>query len=349
MECDVLVAGAGPVGSRTAELLASEGLDVVVIDKKREAGKQACSGLVSARLKELVRLPRELILHKVKGAVFHSPSERFTLRLDKTLAYVINRPLFDSYTASRAEKAGSRLLLGTAIKSFSIRNNAITAKTSSGAIKSRMIIGADGAGSLVRRVSGLPGKLSFVSAAITRTPTPDSSNLVELYYGRDIARGFFAWKIPRGSTTEYGLGSSEKHLSYFKKFLKHQGVSPAKVHSHPIVYGIQETASDNLLLVGDAASQVKPFSGGGIIYGLIGAGFAAKAVKHAFDKHDFSSSFLKKHYDAAWKSKLLKPIEAGLGIRNTLNSLSDNELDSLFQLLSEGSESLKIFGDMDFL
>jgi len=83
------------------------------------------------------------------------------------------------------------------------------------------------------------------------------------------------------------------------------------------------------LLVGDAASQVKPFSGGGIVYGLIGSEYAYKACKKALEEKRYDYEFLKQEYDKKWKSKLVWPIIQGLIASNVGHSFSDWLLDIL--------------------
>ncbi|MEA3229305.1 MAG: NAD(P)/FAD-dependent oxidoreductase, partial [archaeon] len=119
--------------------------------------------------------------------------------------------------------------------------------------------------------------------------------------------------------------------------------------THPICFGLlNTTVSDNIMLLGDAALQVKPFSGGGIIYSFICADIAAKVISDALIENSFTAKVLAE-YDRRWKSHLAEKIKIGLGIRQTLNNLSDTELDTFFSLMSHNRKSIENFGDMDFL
>jgi flavin-dependent dehydrogenase len=92
-----------------------------------------------------------------------------------------------------------------------------------------------------------------------------------------------------------------------------------------IRYGlIEKSAADNVLLVGDAACQVKPFSLGGIIYGKIGAEFAAKACIEALENNEFSENFFLENYDFKWKRKLKLPIMKGIVIKKIFSFFQDN-------------------------
>lgn len=343
---DVIIAGAGPVGAHLACLLRGRGLSVLVLEKKNIPGKSACSGLISARIKKLVSVDPSFVEHIVYGAAFHSKNASLTVEKKKPAAYVINRALFDRHMISLAEKAGAKILLGTPVESYSVEENRIVVNKT---YRAKMLVGADGAGSTVRALSGLKGKRCSVNGIISIFDEPSIDRKVDVFYGKSIAPGFFAWRIPRGKAVEYGLASNKNHIAYFRKFLKRHKRELGKFHSHPIVFGEQETAGERVILAGDAALQVKPFSGGGVIYGLMCAKIAAKAIAGAFKKGDFSKAFFEKNYDRVWKEKLMAAIENGKLVREMLNSLDGEELDAFFELAGKRKDDIAAFGDMDFL
>lgn len=386
---DVIIAGAGPAGSYLAALLSKKKLRVLVLEKKSIVGKQACSGLISTRLSDFVPITNDFLEHKISGAIFRSKNSSLRLRKKTPAAYVINRPKFDRFLLERAKKEGAEIHLCEAFESYFAESakNAGPCSTESGCVvvnnkyRAKVLVGADGAGSLVRRKSGLSGNLVFLNGVIAIFPNsaPELSRFggkqktgscgvkyapvpeiaggfdVEIFYGKNIAPGFFAWKIPRGNSVEYGLASNKGHLSYFRKFLKSQKRaleslgSPNAFHAHPIIYGIQQTAGERVMLLGDAAAQVKPFSGGGVIYGFICAQIALCAICEAFEKRDFSARFLAERYDSVWKKKLAPSIELGAMLRKMLDSLDDCELDEFFELAGKSKSDVELFADMDFL
>ncbi|MBW6462082.1 MAG: NAD(P)/FAD-dependent oxidoreductase [DPANN group archaeon] len=349
-ETDILIVGAGPIGTYLAEKLASKGISVLIIEKKKEIGKHACSGLVSTRLDNFVELDESLIEHRINGSIFHSKSESFTIKKNEVQAYVLDRVSFDKFMAERAKASCANILLDTPFLDYVVKDKGVFTLTPDKTIKSKLIIGCDGAASLVRRKSGLDtGGMTRVNGIIGYTTEKDNSELVELFYGSDVAPGFFAWKIPRGEKTEYGLASDKNHIEKFNQFLLERNVKIDKTYTHPICFGhLESTVEDNVMLLGDAALQVKPFSGGGIIYGLMCADIAVEVILDALDKNNFDKSILK-NYDIKWKQKLKDKIDLGLGIRKTLDSLSDTELDTFFSLLSKNKKDIEVFGDMDFL
>ena len=347
-ETDILIVGAGPIGCYLAEKLSSKGISVLVIDKKKKIGKHACSGLVSTRLDDFVDIDKSLIEHSIKGSIFHSKKETFTIKKDDVQAYVLDRIAFDRFMAKQAEASGAKILTDTPFLDYGIKDKFVYTSTGKGIIKSKLIIGCDGAGSIVRRKSDLDsGQITTVNGILGYTDEKNDSDLVELFYGGDIAPGFFAWKIPRGERVEYGLASDKNHIEYFNKFVSGHKID--KTYAHPICFGhLKSTVADNVMLVGDAALQVKPFSGGGIIYGLVCADIAVEVILDALSKNSFDAETLR-DYDVLWKQKLKDKIHLGLGIRKTLDSLSDSELDTFFSMLSKNRKDIEATGDMDFL
>lgn len=355
MDYDILIIGAGPVGSALAEKLSTSGLKIALSDKKKIIGKDACSGLFSKRILDYIKPEGDMIENAIDGAVFHTKNTDCEIRKGKGEALVIDRIKFDRYLFRQAEDAGIKTILGKRFISCSPVKGGYNVSFDTGkkteSLKTRFIVGADGTGSPVRRCFGLKGNLRIVNGVIAYFPIKDTTPLVHLYCSQAIAPGFFAWKIPRGSRTEFGLatGTKHNHLAYFRKFLKTFGLKADNIFTHPICFGNQECVTDRMLLVGDAAAQVKPFSGGGVIYGLACVDTAKDAILKAFDTGDFSGDFLKKHYEDTWKQKLMPKIELGMSIRGILDSLSDRELDTFFSTLKEHKNSVESFGDMDFL
>lgn len=355
MDCDVLIVGAGPAGSSLACKLRSFGLSVVLADKKSVIGKSACSGLFSRRITKFFDIDDGMIENVVEGAIFHTKNCDFEVRKGKSAALVVDRVKFDRFVFKKATDAGAVTLLGAHLLSWLRTDEGIKVyfSTAKGPqeIETKLLVGADGAASTVRRMFGLGGNLKYVNGILSYFPMKDASRLVELYYSPNVAPGFFAWRIPRGKRTEFGLATDMRfnHLGYFKKFLQRFDLKLSRFYAHPICFGNQESSLERVILLGDAAAQVKPFSGGGVIYGLICSDIAAKAVSAAFDEGDFSGGFLRRHYEDKWKGKLMPKIEVGLGIRNTLDSLNDRELDTFFGMLKEQKSAIESFGDMDFL
>jgi digeranylgeranylglycerophospholipid reductase len=335
---DVAVVGAGPAGLRSAGLLEEAGLGVLVLEKRPGIGLPVqCSGLISRNLDRLVRPPEGCIEHRVKGALVHGPGRR-EIRMEKpgTAAYVIDRKKFDRFLASRVK---SEIRLGTALERLEF-GRAVKLTTNKGAVRARAILGCDGPSSVVRKHFGVnPGEM--LQGIIAIENKPDRSRFVELWLDRKICDGFL-WRIPRGKSVEYGMLGSRAGFGQLGKFFRLGEDLERRAGLIPV--GPCRSYFDRALLVGDAAAQTKPWSGGGVVYGLTCAGHAARTLKEAFDKGELSGKALA-GYEQAWRAELERPIQMGLMARELYRNMDNRQLGELFdKMAGMDLDSL----DMDF-
>ena len=109
--------------------------------------------------------------------------------------------------------------------------------------------------------------------------------------------------------------------------------------------GIRKSYFNRALLVGDAAGQVKPWSGGGVVYGLTCAGIASETIREAFMKNDLGEGSLEA-YERLWKRRIGKNITLGMAGRKLLKTMNNGMLDMLFRIA--GKIDLNWL-DMDFV
>ncbi|MCK4884814.1 NAD(P)/FAD-dependent oxidoreductase, partial [Candidatus Bathyarchaeota archaeon] len=186
-------------------------------------------------------------------------------------------------------------------------------------------------------------------------------DMVEVYLGRNVAPGFFAWIIPRkDGSAKVGLATRAGNpRDYLRRFMDKHPVASQKLKKsrvtslsfHPIPLGgpLPKTYSGGFLAVGDAASQVKPTTGGGVIFGLTCARVAGEVAYEAVKGQDFSEAFLSR-YQSRWKRLVGFELDAMLRMRRMLNSLSDSRIDGMIDLCRKlGVDSvLEKVGDLDF-
>ncbi len=340
MKWDIIIVGAGPAGLYSAKLCEKMGFKVAVLEEHSEIGKpMQCSGLISTNLKRFVKLNREWIDHKVKGAILHSPSG-ITIRLEKknTAAYVVNREKFDRFLS---EDLQSEIFLDTRAKSIFVNKNRAVVKTQNNTLFSEIIFGCDGPHSLVRRHFGVKPK-EMLTGIIALEDKPDDSKYVEIWFDKKLCADGFVWKIPRGSKTEYGMLSKKPSFRTLERFFNLDNYSKI---SGPIPMGTHRIHFTRTLLIGDAASQVKPWSGGGVIYSLTAAKIAASVASKAFEKGDFSEGALKE-YEEKCAEKINKHIELGMMFREFYRKLSNPQIDKMFERFKEMKFMNSL--DMDF-
>jgi len=185
-------------------------------------------------------------------------------------------------------------------------------------------------------------------------------DMVEIYLGKDYAPGLYAWLIPKqGAKAKVGLatntGNPKELLQrfMFKHPVASKKLCEAKILQasfHPITLGgpIPQVCSNGFLAVGDVASQVKPTTGGGVIFGMACARVAAEVIHEALHKNDFSSETLSEYQKRC--DKILR-FEAKfmLKARRMLDALSDDKIDKVFSLCTRISldRTLRNFEDID--
>jgi digeranylgeranylglycerophospholipid reductase len=370
MDHDVIIIGGGPVGLITARDIASKGGDVCVIEKSPEIGYPVkCSGLLSvAGLNQIgVKVDDSLICSTIRGGRFYSPGGRdFLAYSDKDRARVVERKMFDKAIAKDAIRAGTKILLKTEALGLR-RNGEVSVKINQmgdeTTLRAKLLIGADGAGSNVSRWAGIERENKFVSAVqVEVVDAQVEEDVAEVYFGKKFAPGFYAWILPKGDVYEVGLGSAggsgATPSQLLKWFMNKHPIAARKINTKSTlefnngaipVGGPKETVSENVLLVGDAAGQTKASTGGGVVTGGVCARIAANASITALEAGDFSKEFLIEKYDVKWRGELEREFLAHLFLKSILDSATDPELDSLFDLLKkqEVPEMMTAYTDTD--
>lgn len=337
---DAIIVGGALAGSRTAELIARNGKKVLLIEEHERIGLPCkCTGLVSWRTPDILNnLPKQLIVNKLDRGKFYAPDgTSFELKSRKP-AYVLDRTGLDQFLFEQAVKAGVEAKTEH-FTDFKYNNNHIEVKTNEGTYETKILIGADGANSTVAQKATLsiPSNI-FVGLQTTSSGKFEQS--AELWFGKKTAPKFFAWVVPENEeVARIGVATQTSPKPYYEKFLEtrlqHNGLKPDV--AGVIRFGVMKnTVANNVMLVGDAACQVKPFSGGGITYGLIGAQICADAVDKSFEENKFDYQFLKQNYDLEWKKKLGHSIRRGMLLRK-IYLLPDYQMNLLFKMV-------KLFG-----
>ena len=369
---DIVVVGGGPCGSYAAYIAAKLGADVTVCEEHEKAGVPThCAGHLNiSSLKQMgIRVPQVAIENEIKGAIFYSPScKQFVLKCRVPVTYVVNRIIFDSHIAELAVKAGVQYRFKSRVKSLIFDSDLVKGVTINGGKKrivSKVVVDAEGCSSVLLKKTGLKGLESSMVVRGIQAEVEGAEGLdqemVEVYFGRKIAPGFFAWIIPgKDGSSKVGLatrfGDSRNYLRWFmekhpvaSKKLKKCKIIHTSLHPIPLSGPLTKTYSNGFLAVGDAASQVKPTTGGGVIFGLICAKAAGEVAYEAVKTKDYSNTFLSR-YQSRWKQLVGFDLAAMLRMRRMFDSLSDSRLDSIIEWCNKfGIDTiLERFGDVDY-
>ena len=358
---DVVVVGAGPVGSTIAYYLSNYGLDVAIIDKKKQIGYPLqCAGILSKHIFELNELPEDVILNEVKGLFLHTKNHILNVSKEDTEAYVIDRIAYDEFLLNRAVGSGTKLINNKVIDVDS--EGGITYLSDGQKIKSKIIIGCDGYNSTLSKIIGNTQEKFMASQALVkideismnsfRNTTKSVDDYVDTYLLTDILPGFL-WIIPlKNDLYRIGLFSSQNHKTqaeFLKNFTtdnfdceiieKYKGFIP-------IFDGKNDIVKNRLLLIGDAANQIKPTSGGGLLIAFDSCKMAKEYVIRAIEEEDEDILL---RYQKEFRKKYLKEFNYQFKVQKTLNLLSDEDLDYLFNNLkkNDGEKLISEYGDMD--
>ncbi|MBS3760378.1 geranylgeranyl reductase family protein [Halodesulfurarchaeum sp.] len=314
---DVVVVGAGPVGAHFARRAAEQGHDVVAFERGKVGEPLACSGHVSRDLWEF--LPEgataDLRQHEIRGARFHlrEESERsYPFYRDEPISNVIDRVALDRKLADLASAAGASIRTNHTVTAVTEHPDSVSLKVQGpdGAtqVEARVVVGADGPKSTVGRELGLPAPNELLVGALQHVPEPDHSDFVDVML--DIPR-FFGWRIPRGEAgVEYGLAAPPDYdvVGRLEGWLEREDATAGPRFSGHVPIGPPKRVhTDRAILLGDAAAQTKPFTGGGILYGLRAAEIAAEVLDPLAP--DTAA------YEHAWRAELGTEIRLGTWIR----------------------------------
>lgn len=352
---DVMIIGAGPVGIYSSIKLAGAGFSVLVVEEDAQIGKpRFCTGLISKEAFDQFPLPEGAIEEEFNSATIFSPSG-LKLRLkSKSPVYATERTVFDQGLFQHAKEAGVRFLLSCRCLAIKINTDFVEARVamegSEETIRAEAIILATGIKYSLHKFVGLTLPPDFLDCSQVQI-VGKAGEGIEIYLGNSIAPRSFAWVVPlKKDELRIGMSTYQDSVAFLKILLKKLGLKGNfNIMRRPIPLGtIENTYADRVLVVGDAAGQVKPTTGGGIYFGLLCADIAAKTIIDAFKTGDFSSKFLRR-YEINWKKKIEFDLTMGLYLRKLVADFSDEQIEKLigFSAQEQTQKLIEKYGDFN--
>lgn len=362
MRCDMVVVGAGPAGSMAAKTAADEGLDVVLLEKRQEIGDpvRCAEGVSKVALAEMVEPDPSWIAAEVKGARIYAPDgTSFVMTEDRAgseVGYVLERKVFDRMLAMKAAEAGAKVMVKTRALGLLEENDVPTGITALHIgekmdIEAPLIIGADGVESKVGRWAGIDTVLKpqdiEVGAQFLVQDVKIDGEYCEFFLGNEIAPGGYIWAFPKGKNlANLGIGVQGSRsdpgmaLRLLQRFLK-KHMPQAKIlelmaGGVPVSGPIESTTSDGVMLVGDAARQSDPITGGGIINAMRAGVMAGEVAAELVPQGDLSREALK-IYEDRWRDTIGKRIGKNCSVKELFVGLTDSDLNGLVHSL-EGED-----------
>lgn len=333
----------------------------VVVEEHPVIGSPVqCTGLVHPRVVEMTQA-QDTVLNEITGFKLVAPGGKsLDVHSKEIKAVVIDRGRFDLRCWERAERDGADILPGHEFQGYEREGKRLAVKVRGPdgpvTIETDLLVGADGYKSRVGKISGLgPAKDIIRGIQVDLDMRMEDQGMVEVHIGQKVAPGFFAWVLPCGDFTRVGLGVSPgagTPNGYLTSFIKKRGLQEEKrlrTMSGVIPIGPpKKTCSDNVLIVGDAAAQTKPLSGGGLYTGLRAARWGAMTAVDALKDQDLSSKRLME-YDTKWRADIGKEIDRGLLIRKVFVNLTDRKMDDVCRMLDRpDAKEVLAGGDIDY-
>jgi len=347
-EYDIIVVGAGPAGSMAARFAAEQGVSVLMLEKDRDVGYPVrCGEAISkAGVEEFITPDPKWIAATISKFSFNAPDGTEVILDFGEAGYVLERRIFDYELARTAADAGAEILTRAYVNGLIFGDGKVSGvkyeyQGEQKELKSKVVIAADGVESRVGRWAGLTTHIDFrdmeSAVQITAANIPVDQNTLYFYFGQDYAPQGYFWIFPKGDKkANIGLGVSgligkkKSALSFLNDFMERY--YPAAPVLTTIAGGVpcsttlDKISAPGIMLVGDAARQVNPLSGGGIASGMIGGSIAGRIAAEAvkMNKPDYVLS-----YDKAWGDRLGRRHVTFDRIKNGIYNFSDEKFNKI--------------------
>lgn len=363
LDYDVVVVGAGPAGSITAKHAALSGAKVLILEKRAEVGSpvRCGEGLDKNGVAKIgIKPDKKWIANEVKGAHIYAPNgKRIELKEGQAgneVGYVIRRDVFDKELAKQAIWAGADIMVKTSAIEVIEKNGFIKGVKAKHMgerfhINASIVVGADGFESQIGRWAGIDTTVKpkdvYTCFQYDMVGVDVDSDFSDFYVG-SCAPGGYAWVFPKGEhRANVGLGLQVGMIKekgepkrYLDEFVKtHKDLSKGTPIAHiagavSVCAPIERTVGNGILLVGDAARQIDPMTGGGIVNSGIAGQVAGKVAGEAVKEKDFSAEFLSK-YDKGWREKLESKLYRNWMAKEKLTKLSDDKINMIIEAIIE--------------
>lgn len=357
LNCDVLVVGAGPAGSLAAKSAAENGVDVIFIEEHKVPGTPvycaeglSIGGIIAGGLEPVP----PYVSQQINTARIIAPNGKsLDMSTKNWSGYTLDRVVFDRALSENAVKAGAKLM--TEIKATDViieGKRIVGVKALSGGeeveFHSKVVIGADGHWSIIRRRAGLVRYFSdYIICAQYQLGGLDLEDptVNEFFIGERYAPGGYAWVFPKSKTVaNVGLGVRIKHdkppIDYLKDFIasdprfRNSKILKKTGGICPVSGAIDKYIMDGLMLVGDAAGMLIPMTGAGIHTGIDSGKMAGRVAAEAVKTGDVSEKRLhayKVEFDKYWGKRIK---ESGKALE-MLDKFTDDDLNTLADIITK--------------
>ncbi|MEW6624522.1 MAG: geranylgeranyl reductase family protein [Bacillota bacterium] len=288
----VIIVGAGPAGAYLAYLLAREGIDVLLLEKEYLPRNKLCGGGISPKVIKLLDFDLNPVIENTiyKMIITHRLGKPINVNSDQPIVYMSSRDQLDNYLVNKAKHAGATVLDGLRVKKVQSVGKEVFVYTNEKVFSGSILIGADGANSIVARSFGLAknriNTVAFEShVPLSQEKTDESRCTIRVDYGL-VPKGY-AWVFPKSNYLSVGVGSTSPKIkgldSYLNKWIRAENFDvPALPQKKGWVIPLNPQPNDlhnnNVIVIGDAGGLVDPVTGEGIYAAIYSACLAAQVI-----------------------------------------------------------------------
>ncbi len=333
-DADVIIVGAGPTGCTAALALREAGRQVLLLDRATFPRDKVCGDAIPGLAIKTLRQIAPGLAQAFDQQPGHLRTRRTRFAWEQSEGLEVNWVL-PAYTCARLDFDAAMLDLvrqhsdtkigqGVQVKSVSVDTEGIALDTSAGRLRSQLVIGCDGSRSTVARALR-PAKIDALHhGGAVRQYWQGISDLqadrTEIFVQKAFLPGYFwVFPLPEGrANVGFGMRSDEiarQRIDLKQALRDFVAASPelqqrfaqaeplSKVQGYGLPFGSQQVrvSGERILLAGDAASLVDPFSGDGIGYGVLSGYLAGQQAQYGLKQADLSATALARYDQALWR------------------------------------------------
>jgi len=274
----VIIIGAGPGGLACARILAENGLDVLVLERKSVIGPKVCGGGIT--WDGLIRrVPEHLVERVFPEQHIRSNCQKTVVKASEPIVATIKRVVLGQWMQEQAQEKGAQIKTSCHVHKIS----ADTVETSRGKFKFRYLVGADGSSSLVRKYLRLPADRMGVGIHFQ---VPGEFKHMEWHLNDALFRNGYSWVFPYKNMASVGVygtrpyNNSKRLLDSLKHWAARQNIrlSDLKPGAGLINFDYRGWRFNNIMLIGDAAGLASGLTGEGMYPALVSGETAARVI-----------------------------------------------------------------------